>query len=305
VVQKFAQALNSLSESGVLENITNGLMKMFDAKGMGDKLISTLAGVLAGLEVLPKFVADVSAQFITAFTNIKIAISVVGGILAGIFLTPTIVKGITTIVGAFINLRKAMVGVSISGVIMQAVLTGGASLVKDLVATLPAIAVAIAAGYGINAMIDNMSAGVKDIGKVPSVEDFQKRQAEIEKQMRGGGQPSTAGDAGTAGAGAGNNLGGTDTAGTAGNALKDIAQSSRETADNTQKQLDINNRVLGGGTLASRGLSKQEMADMSGGRRSGTKEIKTILVELGVAIERNMARSTANAFGNNVSRREV
>ena len=84
-----------------------------------------------------------------------------------------------------------------------------------------------------------------------------------------------------------------------------IATSSRETADNTKKQLDINNKVLGGGTLASRGLSRQEMADMAGGRRSGTKEIKSILVELGYAIERNMSRNTATAFGNNVSRREV
>jgi hypothetical protein len=87
--------------------------------------------------------------------------------------------------------------------------------------------------------------------------------------------------------------------------LMKIAESSRETADNTKKQLDLNNRVLGGGSLASRGLSRQEMADMAGGRRSGTKEIKSILVELGYAIERNMGRQTATAFGNQVSRREI
>jgi hypothetical protein len=399
VVKQFADALNNLSSSGVLENITNGLMKMFDTKTLGDALIATFAGMLAGLEVMPKFVADVANKFVVAFSNIKIAISVVGGVLAGIFLTSPIVKGVVTLIEAFTTLRKAMVGVSVTGVIMKAILTMGTSIAQELLTTLPAIAVAVTAGFGINYALDKMTEGMSKIGDLPSIEDFTRRQAEIEKMMRGGGgvastAPAVAGAGGTSTvdtykalneaqtqanirvnaserevarqrrlynqafanaklypdntefqtqleqaqklllnaqkdlsnakqqrdladknireykpitAGAGGALADAGQADQGGfkDSLMKIAESSRETADNTKKQLDLNNRVLGGGSLASRGLSRQEMADMAGGRRSGTKEIKSILVELGYAIERNMGRQTATAFGNQVSRREI
>lgn len=88
--------------------------------------------------------------------------------------------------------------------------------------------------------------------------------------------------------------------------LDDLVKSSKRTADNTEKIANIQDQVLGGGSLGSRGLSRQEISDISTGRpASGTREIKTILVELGVAIERGMSRTAARAIGNNVSRREV
>jgi hypothetical protein len=87
--------------------------------------------------------------------------------------------------------------------------------------------------------------------------------------------------------------------------LKNIADSSAGTNDNTKKMADINDRVLGGGGLASRGLSREEMQGLAGRRRSGTQEIKSLLVELGYAIERNMVNVSAKNIGYNVSRREV
>jgi tape measure domain-containing protein len=88
--------------------------------------------------------------------------------------------------------------------------------------------------------------------------------------------------------------------------LDELTKNSKRTADNTEKIANIQDQVLGGGTLGSRGLSRQEISDISTGRTaSGTREIKTILVELGVAIERGMSRTAARAIGNNVSRREV
>ncbi len=88
--------------------------------------------------------------------------------------------------------------------------------------------------------------------------------------------------------------------------LEEIAQNTRITAENTEKLANLQDRVLGGGSLGSRGLSRQELSDIQTGRgASGTREIKTILVELGVAIERGMSRTAARAIGNNVSRREV
>ena len=88
--------------------------------------------------------------------------------------------------------------------------------------------------------------------------------------------------------------------------LEEIAQNTRITAENTEKLANLQDRVLGGGSLGGRGLSRQELSDIQTGRgASGTREIKTILVELGVAIERGMSRTAARAIGNNVSRREV
>ena len=88
--------------------------------------------------------------------------------------------------------------------------------------------------------------------------------------------------------------------------LDDLVKSSKRTADNTEKMANLQDMVLGGGSLGSRGLSRQELSDIQTGRgASGTREIKTILVELGVAIERGMSRTAARAIGNNVSRREV
>jgi hypothetical protein len=87
--------------------------------------------------------------------------------------------------------------------------------------------------------------------------------------------------------------------------LKNISDSSATTASNTEKLANINDRVLGGGGLASRGLSRQEMTDLQTRRSSGTKEIKGLLVELGYAIERNVNQTSARNIGYNVSRREV
>ena len=88
--------------------------------------------------------------------------------------------------------------------------------------------------------------------------------------------------------------------------LDELTKNSKRTADNTEKIANIQDQVLGGGSLGSRGLSRQELSDIQTGRgASGTREIKTILVELGVAIERGMSRTAARAIGNNVSRREV
>ena len=116
-----------------------------------------------------------------------------------------------------------------------------------------------------------------------------------------------------AASGAGENLGKTAEAATGAatqnesmkDLLKSIADSSAGTNDNTKKMADINDRVLGGGSLASRGLSREEMQGLAGRRQSGSREIKALLVDLGNAIERNMVTGMAKNIGNNVSRREV
>lgn len=89
--------------------------------------------------------------------------------------------------------------------------------------------------------------------------------------------------------------------------IEDLTKNAKRTADNTEKMANIQDRVLGGGSMGSRGLSRQELSDIQTGRggMGGSKDIKSILVELGVAIERGMSTQTARAFGNNVSRREV
>ena len=409
IVQTLANALNNLSSSGVLDKLTDGLMKMFDTKSIGDALISTLAGIMAGLQIIPQFVRDLQQSFATNFDNIIGKVRNLAVSLGTIFIAGQIVQGVVAFIKVLQMLRSSMIATAVAEGVLEASVTGGASVVKTIAGMLAGMVAIGAVSYGIASQLDNMVGDVGSItSEMPSLQDFATKKAELEKIMKagatGGGVAETAGAVAGAGGGAGGggkdeykalndaqiqaNLrvqaserevarkrrlydqafatarlypdreelqtkleeaqkllqvaqkdlkdakkarldadqklrefkpGGTG-AGGAGGALADagqaetsgfkdslmkIATSSRETADNTKKQLDINNKVLGGGTLASRGLSRQEMADMAGGRRSGTKEIKSILVELGYAIERNMSRNTATAFGNNVSRREV
>ena len=409
IVQTLANALNNLSSSGVLDKLTDGLMKMFDTKSIGDALISTLAGIMAGLEMIPQFVRDLQQSFATNFDSIVGKVRGLAVTLGTIFIAGQITQGVVAFIKVLQILRQGIFATAVAEGVLEASVSGGASVAKTIAGMVAGMAVIGGVSFGIAKSLDSM---VGDIGTVtsemPSLQDFATKKAELEKIMKagatGGGVADSAGAVAGAGGGAGGggkdeykalndaqiqaNLrvqaserevarkrklydqafataklypdredvqtkleeaqkllqvaqkdladakkqrldadqklrefkpGGTG-AGGAGGALADagqaetggfkdslmkIATSSRETADNTKKQLDINNKVLGGGTLASRGLSRQEMADMAGGRRSGTKEIKSILVELGYAIERNMSRNTATAFGNNVSRREV
>ena len=409
IVQTLANALNNLSSSGVLDKLTDGLMKMFDTKSIGDALISTLAGIMAGLQIIPQFVRDLQQSFATNFDNIIGKVRNLAVSLGTIFIAGQITQGVVAFIKVLQMLRSSIIATAIAEGVLEASVTGGASLVKTIAGMLAGMVAIGAVSYGIASQLDNMVGDVGSItSEMPSLQDFATKKAELEKIMKagatGGGVADSAGAVAGAGGGAGG--GGKDEykalndaqlqanlrvqaserevarkrklydqafataklypdredvqtkleeaqkllqvaqkdladakkarldadqklrefkpggagAGTAGGALADagqaetggfkdslmkIATSSRETADNTKKQLDINNKVLGGGTLASRGLSRQEMADMAGGRRSGSKEIKSILVELGYAIERNMSRNTATAFGNNVSRREV
>lgn len=409
IVQTLANALNNLSTSGVLEKLTDGLMSMFDTKSIGDALISTLAGIMAGLEMIPQFVRDLQQSFATNFDSIVGKVRGLAVTLGTIFIAGQITQGVVAFIKVLQILRQGIFATAVAEGVLEASVSGGASVAKTIAGMVAGMAVIGGVSFGIAKALDSM---VGDIGTVtsemPSLQDFASKKAELEKIMKGGAQGGGVADSAgaMAGAGGGTAGGGKDEyralndaqiqanlrvnasarevarkqklydqafataklypdredvqakleeaqkllqvakkdladakkqrlvadqnlrdfkpggagAGTAGGALADagqadtggfkdslmkIATSSRETADNTKKQLDINNKVLGGGTLASRGLSRQEMADMAGGRRSGTKEIKSILVELGYAIERNMSRNTATAFGNNVSRREV
>jgi hypothetical protein len=324
VVVQLGDAFSNLAKSGILESVTSSIAGMFNTRTIGDMLIKTIAGILAGLEQMPKLVADIEKLFMTAFSNIRIAVVGVGAVLAGIFLTPSISKGILAMVTAFKALRASIISVGIVATITKALVTGGVSALNDLKAAIPAILVGVAAAYGLNTAFNNIEGGIQDLGKMPSVRDFTKRQKEIEASMKGGGS-------GNLGFGSQNeasgkalieNLG-TETAGklaemgTGGGLpqdqqaagiseqLKSIAKSSKDTAENTQKLNDINDRVLGGGSLAQRGLSRQELTDISTGQRSGSREIKGLLVELGVAFEREISRKTSRAIGNNVTRREV
>jgi tape measure domain-containing protein len=86
--------------------------------------------------------------------------------------------------------------------------------------------------------------------------------------------------------------------------LSEIADHTRRTAENTKPEVNISDRILGGGTLAGRGISKQELTDISSAP-SRSKDIKQALVELGVAIEREISRTANVTVGRNVSRREV
>lgn len=415
IVDALAGALENIVKSGVFKNLTEGLTGMFNTKTIGDALISTLAGVLAGVMMIPRFVDSLKKSFVQNFGTIRENIEKVAVGLAFIFVTGTIVKGILNVIKVLELLRKGFMATTVAEGVMEAGMTGGLSLAKTLLGITVAVATLGGIYYGVSQAIEGMANSVDDLGSsiadMPDIQEWAKKKAEIEKALKGESTTTAVGGAvGGAGATGGektteqlrkeNNqkladaeikanlrlqqaereldrqkrlyersmalaranpqnedmqkqlelsqgrvlqaqkdvkdareqrrkanedyAKGFQSAGTGDNykamsgiadalnnqdygfadSLKSIADSSKKTAENTES-LKISDKILGGGSLASRGLSKEELSNITANKRGGAKEIKSILVELGVAIERNMNQTTAKAFGNNVSRREV
>lgn len=405
VVKTLADAITNIAQSGMLEKITTGLMSLFDTKKIADTLISALAGILAGLEVMPKYVRDLANVFVKNFDEIVGKVRGVAVSLGTIFIAGQITQGILAFIKVLQMLRGSLIATAVAEGVMEASLTGGASVVKTVAGMVAAMAAIGAVSYGIAKSLDNMVGDIgKATGNMPSIQEFAKKKSELEKIMKG---EATSTDGAGAIANAGESAGESERTkqlraaeeaanekvrvaeeefarqrqayqramnwaklfpnnpdrqrefedaqqkvikaradvrdakneqakaadalklalqtepkqklaanglptneapseqNTISDQLKNIAKATEKTADNTEKLNDISDRVLGGGTLTSRGLSRQELQDLSGSRTTGSKEIKGILVELGVAIERQMSMQTARAFGNNTSRREI
>lgn len=90
----------------------------------------------------------------------------------------------------------------------------------------------------------------------------------------------------------------------ASNAAEETAKNTALIAQNTQKMADINDRVLGGGTIGGRGLSRQDLRDLHTG--SGPKsEVHRAVDNLANVILTTMTKTSMSNIGKQTTRREV
>ena len=303
VFTKFSSLLEKMVNDGGFAKITNMFMKLLDTKNIGDKFIDTVLTLYVTLQNLPQIMQTVKFTFLTTFNQMRESLIKFTSIMAGLFIGTAIYVGIARIVTAFLELKKAVQAVTAAGVVAKAIATDGASIAAAIAAGIGAIVAWQGIQYGLDKMLPEQKI---DPNKPPPPIDIAGQVKKFKQELEGTPTANMLEALQNAavtgietdaikGTKSGNNT-----------VLNDIRQNTKNTAENTQKLNDIQDRVLGGGSLGSRGLSRQELSDIQTGRgASGTREIKTILVELGVAIERGMSRTAARAIGNNVSRREV
>lgn len=303
VFTKFSSLLEKMVNDGGFAKITNMFMKLLDTKNIGDKFIDTVLTLYVTLQNLPQIMQTVKFTFLTTFNQMRESLIKFTSIMAGLFIGTAIYVGIARIVTAFLELKKAVQAVTAAGVVAKAIATDGASIAAAIAAGIGAIVAWQGIQYGLDKMLPEQKI---DPNKPPPPIDIAGQVKKFKQELEGTPTANMLEALQNAavtgietdaikGTKSGNNT-----------VLNDIRQNTKNTAENTQKLNDIQDRVLGGGTLGGRGLSRQELSDIQTGRgASGTREIKTILVELGVAIERGMSRTAARAIGNNVSRREV
>jgi hypothetical protein len=304
VMVKFSSLIEKMVNDGGFTKITNMFMKLLDTQNLGDKFIDTVLTLYVTMQNLPAIMETVKYSFLTTFNQMRDSLIRFTSIMAGLFIGTAIYVGIARIVTAFLELKKAVQAVTAAGVVAKAIATDGASIAGAIAAGIGAIVAWQGIQYGLDKMLPESKI---DPNKAPPPIDIAGQVQKFKQDLEG----TPTNNFMEAMLKAATNAVETDQIKKMGKdssngILKDIKQNTKNTAENTQKLNDIQDRVLGGGTLGGRGLSRQELFDIQNSRGgTGSREIKTILVELGVAIEKNMSRQTARAIGNNVSRREI
>lgn len=292
-IERLGDAIQNLVDKGYVDKIAKGFMSLFNTKALGDSFVTTLVYMVAILERTPKTVTNLWKTFKDAFTNIRTVLIETLAVLGGMFLAGPIVTGVVNLIKLFGILRKSIQAAGIASVIMEAVATGGASFAANAAG----LAAGLATAAGIAVALDQLLPEIKDISGGATVADLTKRVGEIMKDLKSGSAPTTT-SASTS------KPGDTGTPSRTTGILEDIKKASEHTAENTKKMSDIQDRVLGGGTLGSRGLSKEELGK-AGASGSKHPAVHVALMNLGKAIDQVMAGQTARAFGQQTTRREI
>lgn len=304
VMVKFSSVVEKMVNDGGFTKITNMFMKLLDTQNLGDKFIDTVLTLYVTMQNLPSIMATVKYSFLSTFNQMRESLINFASILTGVFVGSALFVGISRIIAAYLELKKAIQAVTAAGIVAKAVATDGLSLKAAIAAIAGGLAVAAGMEIALRKMFPEANL---DPSKQPPPIDIGGQVKKFKQDLEG----TPTNNFMEQMLNAATNAIETDQINKMGknssnSLLNDIKQNTKSTAENTQKLNDIQDRVLGGGTLGGRGLSRQELFDIQNSRGgTGSREIKTILVELGVAIEKNMSRQTARAIGNNVSRREI
>lgn len=173
VVEKVTSALDYLTSSGMITKLGESLVSAFDADKIINGLIKGLAYTIVLLKKLPGLVQGVTQKVTDTFDKIKESLGLIAGILGAVFLRSTVLKivgGIGMVTRAVIGLVTAMRALGITQVIVEALMTKGATLLLNVAVA----AAAAAAGYYAFDWIMKSLAGLGDADNSDPSKPYQK-----------------------------------------------------------------------------------------------------------------------------------
>ncbi|MBS1725358.1 MAG: hypothetical protein JST51_01460 [Armatimonadetes bacterium] len=262
-IKEVADFIQYLVTSGILKQATNLMLSFLQGRSPGDALVRILSFIVAVMKNMPLILLRVQ----NAFGAVGDRIAVIAAIAASVFLSGRIVAGITAIISAVRALTFAFTAGASAAELLNLIMTKGldAANIAKYLAT--AAAVGAAAYAGAKALFDSLPS----IQDIPGMDKIMQDAGDIYNGYKK--NPNGASDTLSAI---------TDAIGAGLAPRSDIAAS--QTASNTakmvelqQKQLDLQQTLLGGGAIAREQLSGVRVAAAAkGGSRAQRKAMEAM-----------------------------
>lgn len=259
--------LRWMVESGVLKKIASGFTDMFSMDGRENDIVRIMSYMAALLQNLPNMLTttanNIGKFFDWVLDKVKWSVAAYAGVMGfkfGIQLASTVL----ILIKAFRTLRAAILSAGLAEVIIESIITGGASLTKAAIGLALGTAAAIAAYKGIEKLLDGGKLGIDNfIGFDPAKiqQDADKLYDQFMNRVE---TPVSL----RFGQGAYNALGDTNTY------LKGIEKNTRDVAE-------LGRTILGGSEITKLGATPVEIARMKGaGRNRGNRLAQLITEEI-------------------------
>lgn len=252
-VEKLAGAVEHLVSSGVLQKAVDGVASLFNGEAIGDALLRGMAWFQVALERLPTMATKAKDSLVGLFSDMGEKLKWFTALFVGFFIGPRIIAGILAFEKALRTIVFAIRDIGLMQALVEAIATGGASLVK----TLLGFTLGVAATFGLKQVLDAQFAGPKSSITGVSMGDLSNDADAAYNKIK-------------------SSLMGTDGEKKPGtppeekpipNLLGAIANNTEKVADNTRKMLDHSRHIFGGGDLGRIGVTPIEI----GSRRGSTR----------------------------------
>lgn len=285
-LEQVGNYVSYLADSGKLRKITADFLSLFGVGRGNNTLVKILVSITSWLETAPTRIKGFANSFVRELNNIRAGVITLSSIMIGAFASQGIVRGVAALVTAFVELRKALQGISVTAALLQAL--GGP---KGIAIAVGAVAIAAGVAFGLDKLIpqvgpipfQNENGGSASVGAEAAMADYNKWLRQI-------GDPNAPPSYSTLMSQVADALKKSQLP----SFLAGIEKNTADTARNT-RQDSMAGITIGGGELARRGLDKTELARVLRPRSMssdpGLREIQTLITQLAVVIHENGQRS--------------
>lgn len=169
-VSQFGAIVERLLESGWFARLGEEIAAMFDVERVREGVVNIAAFLMTLSEQGVETMRRIGSGIVQQADAIRDAMIKVAAVMAGVFLAGPIIRGVVGLIKAFQALRAAIAAAGVASVVMEAVATGGASLVKAAVG----LAAGAAAAAGIYAALDRIIPRIDEssFSRLPGIGEF-------------------------------------------------------------------------------------------------------------------------------------